>query len=160
MNSIRLAILIPVALFAAVAQPTLRSIPLGGCFPDLLFLLLLFAVPIPRVTEGRTLLFVFFLGSLRCVGTVVSPFATWAGFGSGLLARSFAASLLRQDRFISRFLTGCFSVLPVLFFDRISATHFGLVHETPLAIWQIAATGLLWSLALAPPPLPGRARTA
>ena len=160
MNSIRWSVLVPIALFAAIAQPALRALAFGGGFPDLLFLLLLLAVPHSQEVQGRTLLLVFLLGSLRCVGTVVSPFATWAGFGCGLLARGFAASLLRQDRFVSRLLTGAFSVFPVLFFDKIAASHFGLVWESPHAFWQIAGTGLLWSLAMAPPPLPGRGRVA
>lgn len=144
----RVRLLLPLALLATVLQPALRSQPGFSWLPDLGWLLLLWAVPVPAPESWkRPILLVFLLGILRTSVSATSPFAAWAGYGGGLLVRGALGRRLSEYNLVLRFLVGFGASLPLAAMDFGSATRLGGGAPDGLVfLHQAWIAGLLWAV--------------
>jgi hypothetical protein len=143
---VRLAL--PLAAVATVIAPALRATPGTAWVPDLGWLLLLWAVPLPAPESWRraTLLVVMF-GILRSSVSAISPFHAWAGYGGGLLVRGALDRRLSEYSFVLRFVVGFGASLPLAALDAsVAAQLGGAAYGSQVALQQAAAAGLLWAL--------------
>lgn len=144
----RLRLILPLALVATVVQPALRAGSGFGLLPDLGWLLLLWAVPVPAPESWRRpLLLVLMFGILRSTVSVSSPFAAWAGYGGGLLLRGALDRRLSEYSFGLRFVVGCGATLPLVLLDLVGAQQLGgEALPTSAYLHQAWVVGLLWAL--------------
>jgi len=140
-------------LAVTLALPLLRSLPGGMALPDPLLLLLLVIVPREGGQLRRTVRWVAFFGLLRAAVSAVSPFVSWAGYGLGLAMRSLGHRSLSEDRFLTRFLLGVIAALPLGLLDHLAAARLHAPLSPGLTATRVLLVGLLWGVALAPPPL-------
>ncbi|MBC8330029.1 MAG: hypothetical protein H8E31_14920 [Planctomycetes bacterium] len=149
----RIAVVLPAAVAVTVAMPLLRGLPGGMALPDPLLLLLLAAVPRRLGQVRRAAAWVFLFGLLRASVSAASPFASWAGYGLGLAMRSLAQRYLAEDRFLARLLLGVCAALPLGLLDHLVSARLFAPMAIELTLARMLLVGLLWAVAMAPPPM-------
>ena len=142
------ALVLPLAAAATVLTPTLRAIPGTAWLPDLGWLLLLWAVPVPAPESWRRAAFlVVMLGILRSCVSATAPFTAWAGYGGGLLLRGALDRRLSEYSLVLRFVVGAGASLPLALLDAAAAARLGGgAYGATVYLQQALVVGLLWAL--------------
>ena len=144
----RARLLVPLAVAATVLQPAIRMQPGFSLLPDIGWLLLLWAVPLPSTESWKRPIFlVLMFGILRTSVSATSPFAAWAGYGGGLLVRGALDRRLSEYSVGLRFLVGFGASLPLALMDYSSAARLGgTTPDAVVFLHQAWIAGLIWAV--------------